>query len=95
MFQINACFLVCIHLKYLLKNLIILEIRDLINFATKIFLVTSIHTRGTVVEKTLRFKNIETRVTYIDQKHLMHDGDDVVSTGYLIEYYDQLSGKKT
>ena len=71
--------------KKLIENLIILGIRDLINFATKIFLVTSIPTRGTVVEKTLRFKNIETHITYIDQKLLTYDGDDVVSTGYLFD----------
>ena len=49
---------------------------------------------GTVIKKTsMPFKDFEAHNTYIDEKQLQYDGDDVNFTGYSIESFDILFKK--
>ena len=61
--------------------------KTLKKYKTTNFLLTGTLKIGTAIKKiSMPFKVIEAYNTYKDQIQLMYDGDDVLFTGYLIEF---------
>ena len=79
----------------LIKNSNIFQI-ELIKPTTKNFLLTGTLTMGTVIKKIcIPCKIIGAYNAYKDHIQIKNDGDDVVFTGYLIEFYDPPFDGKT
>ena len=71
------------------KNCVVSEIGELIKPKNTSFILTGTLRMGTVIRKTYkRSKNLIDWNTYIDQIELKLDGDDVVLTGFSVEFND-------